>query len=336
MTMETKRSSDRGSKHQQKMFISAPKTDFADFWRETEEFIKKHPEILEAIEEDQKEVGRRKKELRIKDKQYQRKKNQQIDGVQLPEGEGNKEDLRLEGGRPRMSPWLVFMFLATRGYKGGVSTREFQDFVRDSMTIHAALGRRGERMPGRTTISENLNAVSNRTRMRILEAQIDEIIEEGLDDFEKMTIDSTAVSSASEWPTDALLIKKLIERVWEQGSSLEERFGLEDFDRHWMETWIKKMTQCVLAINTAGDGRTRKKEYRRLFEFAESALNHLREQRKEFERSVTPGSFKPSRRETLEEVRDRIRGDLKKARKKVENARRRVLEGESVESKKKC
>lgn len=334
--MSSKQGSGARSQLQQKMFIASPKTDFADFWRETDEFIQKHPEILASIEKDQKRIGRAKKKLRVRDRRYELQKNEQIEGVKIPEGEVSKEALELEGGRPRMSPWLVFMFLATRGYKGGVSTRKFQDFVQESMTIYAALQRRGEKMPGRTTISENLNAISNRTRLRILEAQLEEVIEEGLDDFEKMTLDSTAASSASEWPTDAALIKKLIERIWKQGSSLEERFGIEDFQRHWTETWIEKMEKCVLSINTAGDKRARKKEYRRLFGFAENALEHLDGQRKEFEASVDPESFKPSRREQLTSVRDRIREDLKMVRKKVKNARKRVLKGEKVSSKKKC
>lgn len=333
--MSSRQRSGWRQRRQQKMFIGSPKTDFADFWRETDEFIQNHPDILESIKEDQRRVGRRKKELRIRDRRYEKKANGRMEGVEISEEKISEEALQLQGGRPRMSPWFVFMFLATRGYKGGVSTREFQDFVQESMTIHAALQRRGEKMPGRTTISENLNAVSNRTRLLILEAQIEEIIEEGLDDFEKMTLDSTAVSSASEWPTDAVLIKKFIERVWKQGSSLQENFGIPNFDRHWMQTWMKKMRRCVLAINTASDGRTRKKEYRRLFDFAENAIQHLQEQRRDFEESVDYQSFKPSRREKLEEVRDGIREDLQKARKKVNNARSRVLEGEKVPSKKK-
>ena len=50
-------------------------------------------------------------------------------------------------------------------------------------------------MPGVTTIIDNLNVISQKTRELIFDRQIARILGEGLDDFKALTIDSTSVKA---------------------------------------------------------------------------------------------------------------------------------------------
>jgi hypothetical protein len=61
-------------------------------------------------------------------------------------------------------------------------------------------------LPPASTLSDILNAVSNQTRALIHQVQLRYMIQEGLDDFQKCFIDSTAVEANTERPTDSIIL----------------------------------------------------------------------------------------------------------------------------------
>ena len=84
------------------------------------------------------------------------------------------------------------------------------------------------RLPAETTMIENTNQISAATRELIFKRQIEDILEEGLDDFKELTIDSTGVVANTAWPTDGKTLIGLIERIYRVGRKLN-RIGLADF-----------------------------------------------------------------------------------------------------------
>jgi hypothetical protein len=68
-------------------------------------------------------------------------------------------------------------------------------------------------LPPASTLSENLNAVSNQTRRLIHQAQLRYILQQSLDDFQKCFVDSTAVEANTERPTDSTILVRLINRI---------------------------------------------------------------------------------------------------------------------------
>jgi hypothetical protein len=64
----------------------------------------------------------------------------------------------------------------------------------------------GLELPPASTLSDNLNAVSNSTRSLIHQVQLRYILHGGLDDFQKCLIDSTAVAANTERPTDSTIL----------------------------------------------------------------------------------------------------------------------------------
>ena len=81
-------------------------------------------------------------------------------------------------------------------------------------------------MPGMSTIIDNTNAISLETQEAVLDAQLRQILDENLDDFKNLTVDSTAVAANTVWPTDSSLMLDLVERLF-KGSQKLDLFGLK-------------------------------------------------------------------------------------------------------------
>jgi hypothetical protein len=312
------------------LFAELPESDFADFLRKADQFISRYPEILDAIEADLDLHGKEKKKERLEDERWVRRKDcSPLEGMDHPQEPIRAEELSLQEGRPRMPGCVAFIFLACRGYAGGESSRPYQDLVRESLSIRLMLRRHNMKMPAESTLNENLNAVSNRTRRMIHQRQMEYSMVEELDDFAEMNLDSSAVWANTAWPSDSTIILKLIARIWRTGSELEQ-YGTENFRRHWTEQWLKKMRQENLCILMADSRRERASHYRRFYGFAERAIEHLEGERQGLERRAEPGSMRPGLRRRFRETRRMLRRDLGSARRMVELSRRRVEEGEKV------
>ena len=63
------------------------------------------------------------------------------------------------------------------------------------LTLNLGLG-----LPGRSTLTELVNAISSATREKILDAQLFVVLGEGWNDFKKLTVDSTAVEGNVDSP----------------------------------------------------------------------------------------------------------------------------------------
>ena len=70
-------------------------------------------------------------------------------------------------------------------------------------------------MPGASTVADNVNAVREETLQLLMRSQLCYAKTKGLEIFEDMIADSTAVSANSEYPTDSGLMSALA--VWLTG-----------------------------------------------------------------------------------------------------------------------
>ena len=109
----------------------------------------------------------------------------------------------MEEGRPRTEAYIVYLFLMLRGLIGGCNDQHARLLQEESITLELWLNHLGLELPPASTLSENLNAVSNQTRGLIHQVQLRYILQQGLDDFQKCFIDSTAVEANTERPTDS-------------------------------------------------------------------------------------------------------------------------------------
>jgi len=187
---------------QGKLFADTPNVFLAEIISETLELVRRHPEILTWIDADRDRLALLKKRLREEQKAWFRR--------QTPAFQGFEEVVHapvvvgvLGCGRDRMPAEAVLVFLMATEYAQSIYSKNAVDRLRDSLALASYLEQRSLRMPGVRTIGDNVNAISSETRARILQRQLADIRDEGLDSFLELHGDSTHVEANSAFPTDS-------------------------------------------------------------------------------------------------------------------------------------
>lgn len=295
------------------LFSTIPDTELIEIIENSIKLLHFQPDILQKIDEDQTEYALEKKKLRIEDRLYYQNKDVQDLGFEITEKERDIEDLQLLPGKKRMSPQTLYLFMMIRGYFGSVTNRQSIQSMRDSLTLYIILQNWDVKMPGVTTILENLNCITNETREYILDMQIKYIIEEGLDDFKIITIDSTHVEANTEWPTDSGMIFALLNRAYHYSQKLY-LFEVENFKPHWVPTWLKQIKRLIYKINmTLGKKKLKgkiKKYYRKILEIAQKIHDHLINEIQRKELQIKTADIRPSKRVQLNRIWELIKSDV--------------------------
>ncbi len=311
------------------LILPVPDTDFRDFLEEVDELARFAPEIIEQIEADLDAHAREKKRLRMEDRKFFENRTRVLPGLEVKEIKLPADELRIGTGRPRMPADLVYLFLMIRGFLGGTLTsKRSKRFLRESMSLYAYLENRNRRMPGISTILENVNRVSAGTLELIFDEQIKFVLHEDLDDFLKLTIDSTSVKANSSWPTDAKILTGLLMRTNHLGRKLH-LFGLEDFRQGWVPRWIEEMDklgfQICLAAGSPNSKVRLKQHYRQLLRRGKKTLAALKSEFSAFENRLKSDMLAPGRWVLLKRVIEQIRTDLADAQRVIEYASDRVF-----------
>jgi len=152
--------------------LAVPDTDFRDFLDEVAQLLRFAPEILTAIDGDLDAHALVKKKLRQEDRKFFESQTADLPELEVEQTEVSGADLALGVGRPRMPAEAVFVFLMLRGFLGSLSTKQSRRFLHESMSLYGWLQGRGLTMPGVTTILDNLNVISQKTRELIFDRQI--------------------------------------------------------------------------------------------------------------------------------------------------------------------
>lgn len=191
------------------LFEMAPDSECSDLLITASQLASFDPGILAGIERDLNAHAIEKKRIRWEHRRWIEDQSQEL--IDLPMEDMSM--LKLEAGRPRMHPLAVLGFLFLRGWLGGAKHSRFEVILRESISLRIFLHNLNQSLPGGSTIEENLNALSDATRERIHKAQLALALEEGLDDFAGLRIDSTHCASASAYPTDSGTLTKLVCRL---------------------------------------------------------------------------------------------------------------------------
>src|SRR3989337_1616810 len=130
------------------LFLILPDSEFAEYCIEAHKLVEREPEILRRIDEDLDHHAREKKRLRILDKRWEEKRQGTFLTMEISEEEVDADELKLGIGRPRMSAYVVYMFMMGRGYYGGIKGSAGDVFTSESMTLRIFLENQGLTMPG--------------------------------------------------------------------------------------------------------------------------------------------------------------------------------------------
>jgi IS5 family transposase len=149
----------------------------------------------------------------------------------------------LQQGRPRTSAYIVLVALLLRGYSGaGFKSADVTSFMLESTTLRVLFANLGLSMPGRSTLTELANAVSNETRLLVLDAQLARALHLKLDDFKALSQDSTHVAGNTAWPTDSSLMVDIVARLIRVGERLED-VHLAPIDCSKLRKFFSKMVR---------------------------------------------------------------------------------------------
>jgi Transposase DDE domain len=318
----------------QLVFLTPINSQLNDFLNEIHQIARFDPSIVERIDEDLDLHAKKKKLLRLADAQFLAGQTLDLPKLQLELRELKIDGIELETGRPRTDAYVVYLFLMLRGFNGGCKDQHARLLLEESITLKLWLEHLGLQLPPASTLSENLNAVSNQTRRLIHEVLLRSILQQGLDDFGKCFIDSTAVEANTERPTDSTILVRLIARICTTGGNLH-RWDLPDMKQIGLleqQEELRRMSQQIHFLNGKGRGEAkRKKVYfqllRRVRRLGNRLLRDLESVRRNLEgRADLP----PSRRLMAEEALCLIAEDLAALEQAAHVCERRVMDQEKV------
>jgi len=277
-----------------------------------------------------------KKKDRILDKQWREEKLTPFPELKPKQKvEIKPEDLTLEQGENRMLPKIVLFFMVIRGYIGGFKSRTTQMIISESMTIHNFLETHGTSLPGWSTISDQVNLLSNQTLSYIFDCQLLMFIEEGLDDFKDLIIDSTAVHANASWPTDSGILLQLVERVWKAGNKLH-KFGVRDIAPRRFANIINllKRYHATICMSKGKKGSKKKIKnlYRKVLKEARSALSAFEKEMIIVNQSVSSMDLLPSRMAQLARMVEWMNHDVESISQVISYCTKRVMQGKTVKA----
>jgi IS5 family transposase len=322
-----------------RLFLLPVNTQLHQFLIETHQIVEFEPAILERIESDLNAYGLKKKLVRAADRRFLEGQTPDLANLRIELRQIDPTKLELEVGRPRLEPYAVYLFLMLRGRWGGCKDQDARLLQQESMTLHWWLENLGLTLPAGSTLSENLNAVSNATRDFMHQAQLRYILDEGLDDFSSLYLDSTAIKANTERPTESGLITKLVQRICRRGSKLD-RFGLPNFNPSGLEQVQQEVRGLHQEIGFSTgkakqQGKVKKLYYQLLRRGQRVCLRFERELAAVEKALARQKQMLPSERLTAEEVIELIRADIQAIGQVVAAGERRVLAEEKVPSEEK-
>lgn len=316
-----------------KLIPLIPDTDVSRLIAEAYALASAEPRILEMIDSDRDAYGLAKKKERLEDKIWQNSRSSHLPGFDDAEDPEWATCLELDTGRPRMPAVLVLTFILCRGYYGGFKDRRTVNDMAESRTLEIVFANLNLSMPGTSTIIDNTNAVLLATLEFIVDAQLRQVLREGLDDFKKLTFDSTKVEANSTFPTDSGLIMGLVERA-EHMLRLLSDHGITLRLPAITDTVVKTIRdlhkQIQLSCGKKNSAKKRIKLYRKLMREARKVRRDLM---KAYERAVEKLSkldVMPSERKAVATLIEWIDVDLQNLAITIVNADKRINRDEKV------
>ena len=326
---------DLANRPRQLVFLTSIDSQLNDFLNEIHQIALFEPSIVEHIDEDLDLQAKKKKLLRLADAEFLAGQTLDLPKLQLQLRELQIDKIQLETGRPRTDAYIVYLFLMLRGFNGGCKDKHARLLLEESITLRLWLEHLGLQLPPASTLSDNLNAVSNQTRALIHQVQLRYIyLQQGLDDFQKCFIDSTAVEANTERPTDSIILVRLIARVCTAGSRLH-RLDLPDMNPIGLleqQEELRRLSQQIHFLSGKARGEAKRKKWyfqliRRVRRLRKRLLRDLETVRRNLEsRSDLP----PSRRLMAEEALCLIAADLAALEQTANVCERRIMAEEKV------
>jgi hypothetical protein len=304
------------------------------FLQEAHALIQGCPGLMASAEADLDAHGCGKKALRLADAAWRAERTATLPGCWSEPSMIASSELKLAQGRPRTPTYLVLIAVVLRGFFGaGFKSCDAATMMQESITLRLFFANLGLAMPGRSTLTELVNAISNRTRLLILDAQVARVLGLGWDDFSTMLQDSTHVEGNTAWPTDSRLLVALVSRVLRVGASLD-RVHLPVLDsvavRRHLATMSTLDREIDMSKGTRQGTRMRQQRYKSLLWRARRCRRLLNDAVTQVEVALASLDVLPSRRAMAQRAVQRLRADLDTLTPVIANCEARVIHEQQV------
>lgn len=317
------------------LMLFTPDSDLSIFLGEVHRLAERAPALLSAIDCDLDAHGRRKKALRLADAHWERSRSGTLPTHHAEPPNFDPDRLALAEGRPRTPAYVVLFALLLRGYFGaGFKSCDATTFMLESISLHVFFSNLGMRLPGRSTLTELINAVTNATRRRILDAQLAEVLGLRWDDFDVMIQDSTHVEGNTAWPTDSRTMVALAQRALRVGAALP-KLGLPALAvslpvRRNVAAMVSLDREIDFAKGTKEADKVRLRRYDKLLLRARRVLHRLKIALEAIVAALAALDVRPSDRAKAERAVARVRDDISSLAKVIEHCEARVLHDRKV------
>lgn len=311
------------------LFLVPSDSNLLAFLREAHALLVAAPELVRSAEADLDAHGCRKKALRMADAAWRAERTALLPGHANATAAIDPATLKLAQGRPRTPAYVVLIALLLRGYFGaGFKACEAETMMQESITLRIFFANLGLDMPGPSTLTELVNAISNKTRELLLDAQMALVLGLGWDDFAVMLQDSTHVEGNTEWPTDSRLLVALVSRVVRVGATLA-RVHLPAFASPVVRDHLLVMTNLDREIDFSKGKRegtrTRRQRYKTLLWRARRVRTVLDAAVRDVEAALAKLDVLPSQKALAARAARRLRADVDALTPVIANCESRVL-----------
>jgi Transposase DDE domain len=311
------------------LFLVSGDSDLLDALREAHGLLVAFPELIRRADADLDAHGCSKKAQRLADAAWRAERTALLPGHAETPSVVDPAKLKLAPGRPRTPAYVVLIALLLRGYFGaGFKSCEAATMMQESITLRIFFANLGMTMPGQSTLTELVNAISNETRQLLLDAQVALVLGLGWDEFSVMLQDSTHVEGNTEWPTDSRLLVALVSRVQRVGAKLA-RVHLPAFGSVTVRGHLRAMTKLDREIDLSKGKRegirTRRQRYNSLLWRARRVRTVLDGEVTKVEAALAKLDVLPSQRAMAARIVQRLRADVDALTPVITNSENRVI-----------
>lgn len=316
------------------LFLEPVDSELHAFLEEVHTLFHSAPSLVDAVEKDLDALGLHKKAAREADKEWLANQTPNLSGLPVPDQEPDNKPLLLGQGRPRTSGYVVLVALFLRGYWGaGFKSADVTSNMLESITLRVFFSNLGIKMPGRSTLTELVNAVSVKTRLLVLDAQVPRALSLNLDDFKTFLQDSTHVEGNTAWPTDSKLMVVLVARLIRIGEGLE-RFNLSPLEcgaiRKYLQKMIKLNREIEFSYGKKDGKRARRRRYEKMLRMAKRIHALLTPMGVDLAQEAESLDVRPSEKAIAKRAVERLSADLDALQKVYTACEARVLQDKKV------
>src|SRR5213593_3056178 len=229
-------------------------------------------------------------------------------------------------GRPGLTPDQVLRSLILMRIKNW-DYRELRERINDGYTLRKFTGFYCQPVPRHNAFNQAFNRLIASTVERLNDAVVEAAVHDGLEDGKKLRADTTVVETDIHWPTDATLLwdtvrvlTRLIGRLRDIVPKDVPRFASR-------KRAARKRMQKLQRMTASQREGQQVSTYRQLLAITQEVLTNAR---RTLEATARSRAKTPTDALTIEELRKDLTDYCSLGDRVVDQARRRILDGEQV------